>query len=227
MTKLERGLFITFEGVDGVGKSTQVHLLKTALEVAGLTVTTTLEPGGTKLGREIREMLLHSSGTTAPSDRTEALLFAADRAQHVDTLIRPALERGEIVISDRYVDSSIAYQSGGRELSRAEVRELSMWATHGLMPERTYLLTVDSQTSSERVMGERGYRDRMESEDMRFKLRTEAMFLEEAERDSERFRVISTVQTIEQTHALILQDAQQLLSRHGCEVALVPSEVDD
>ena len=111
---MTKGLFISFEGIDGVGKSTQLDLLVRYFEQLGRTVCRTLEPGGTDLGREIRELLLHRKGEVAP--RAEALLFAADRAHHVAILVRPALERGEVVITDRYLDSSVAYQGSGRDL---------------------------------------------------------------------------------------------------------------
>ena len=125
------GLFVSFEGVDGVGKTTQVERLHAYLEAQGRTVVVTREPGGTALGKAIRQLLLHGvdGGAVDIAPRAEALLFAADRAQHVAETIRPALERGEVVITDRYLDSSLAYQAGGRELTPEEIRSLSMWAT--------------------------------------------------------------------------------------------------
>ena len=140
-----QGTFISFEGVDGVGKTTQVERLRAYVESQGRECVVTREPGGTALGVAIRKMLLHGVDTGDENDcadiapRTEALLFAADRAQHVAEVILPALQRGAVVITDRYLDSSLAYQAGGRELTAAEIRNLSMWATNGLLPERTYL----------------------------------------------------------------------------------------
>ena len=137
------GLFISFEGVDGVGKTTQVERLRDYLEAAGREVVVTREPGGTALGGSLRQLLLREPGDAAEADgtdiapRAEALIFAADRAQHVAEVVRPALERGAVVITDRYLDSSLAYQAGGRELTADDVRGLSMWATGGLMPVRT------------------------------------------------------------------------------------------
>lgn len=141
------GLFISFEGVDGAGKTTQVNLLADHLRTLGREVVVTREPGGTALGTQIRAMLLTANLGEEISPRTEALLFAADRAQHVSEVVRPALERGAIVITDRYLDSSLAYQSGGRELTADDIRTLSMWATNNLLPARTYLLDIDPRAS--------------------------------------------------------------------------------
>ena len=147
------GLFVSFEGVDGVGKTTQVERLRAYFEARGREVVVTREPGGTELGRMIRRMLLHGVGSSSAdiAPRAEALLFAADRAQHVAETIRPALDRGAVVITDRYLDSSLAYQAGGRELTAADVRSLSMWATGGLLPARTYLLDMDPSLSHARL----------------------------------------------------------------------------
>ena len=152
-----QGTFISFEGVDGVGKTTQVERLRAYVESQGRECVVTREPGGTALGVAIRKMLLHGVDTGDENDcadiapRTEALLFAADRAQHVAEVILPALQRGAVVITDRYLDSSLAYQAGGRELTAAEIRNLSMWATNGLLPERTYLLDMDPAQSHARL----------------------------------------------------------------------------
>ena len=151
-----QGTFISFEGVDGVGKTTQVERLRAYVESQGRECVVTREPGGTALGVAIRRMLLHGVDTDNDGDcadiapRTEALLFAADRAQHVAEVIVPALRRGAVVITDRYLDSSLAYQAGGRELTPAEIRNLSMWATGGLLPKRTYLLDMDPTRSHAR-----------------------------------------------------------------------------
>ena len=135
------GLFITLEGGDGSGKSTQMGALTEWLQSRGRTVVQAREPGGTDLGLELREIVLHRRGHIAP--RAEALLYAADRAHHIATLVRPALERGEVVIQDRYLDSSVAYQGAGRVLDPDEVRDLSLWATEGLLPHLTVLLDLD------------------------------------------------------------------------------------
>ncbi|MFU0574707.1 dTMP kinase, partial [Gardnerella vaginalis] len=152
-----KGLFISFEGIDGVGKTTQVEALKDHLQSLGREVVVTREPGGTDLGKSLREILLHGTSVSA---RTEALLFAADRAQHVAQVIRPALSRGAVVITDRYIDSSLAYQAGGRELTMDDVRTLSEWATDSLWPNRTYLLDMQPEDAFKRLHREQ---DRMES----------------------------------------------------------------
>src|SRR5574338_51379 len=126
------GVFIAFEGGDGAGKSTQVALLAEALRARGRVVTVTRQPGGTALGAAIRDLVLHGDHV---SPRAEALLFAADKAHHVDQLVKPALARGEVVITDRYTDSSVAYQGAGRELGADEVHDLQMWAVGGLVPD--------------------------------------------------------------------------------------------
>ena len=139
------GLFVTLEGGDGAGKTTQARLLEEWLGSRGETVRRTREPGGTEVGVQIREIVLHHRGEIDP--RAEALLYAADRAQHIGTFVRPALERGEVVVQDRYIDSSVAYQGAGRVLDAAEVRSLSEWATRDLRPDLTVLLDEKSETS--------------------------------------------------------------------------------
>ena len=145
------GVFIAFEGGEGSGKSTQIGLLAAALRDAGVDVVVTQEPGATRVGRRIRDLLLHDDEALAP--RAEALLFAADRAHHVATVIQPALDRGDVVLTDRYVDSSMAYQGAGRELTFDEVRRLSGWATCGLTPDLTVLLDIPAAVGLERARG--------------------------------------------------------------------------
>lgn len=189
------GLFISFEGIDGVGKSTQADLLEKFLVDAGQTVVRTLEPGGTELGVEIRQILLHHKGGIAP--RSEALLYAADRGHHVATKIRPALERGEIVISDRYLDSSIAYQGAGRDLSRQEVRDLSMWATGNLLPNLTVLLDLPAEVARARRNQTGTEPDRLEREKTEFFESARQAYLDLAAAEPERFLVIDASQSIE------------------------------
>ncbi len=189
------GLFISFEGIDGVGKSTQADLLEKFLVDAGHSVLRTLEPGGTELGVEIRQILLHHKGGIAP--RSEALLYAADRGHHVATKIRPALERGEIVISDRYLDSSIAYQGAGRDLSRKEVRDLSMWATGNLLPDLTVLLDLPAEVARARRNQTGTEPDRLEREKTEFFESARQAYLDLAAAEPERFLVIDASQSIE------------------------------
>jgi dTMP kinase len=189
------GVFITLEGGDGAGKSTQAELLATWLQRAGHTVLRTREPGGTDLGQELRDIVLHRRGHIAP--RAEALLYAADRAHHIDTLVRPALDRGEIVLQDRYLDSSVAYQGAGRVLDAAEIRSLSLWATEGLLPDLTVLLDLDEKAARERLDASRTQYDRLEAEKSDFHSRVRDAFLELAGNEPGRFLVIDAGRPIE------------------------------
>ena len=181
-------MFISFEGIDGVGKSTQIRLAEDYLRARGHDVVTTFEPGGTDLGQEIRNLLLHRKGDVAP--RSEALLYAADRAHHVATKIRPALASGKIVISDRYLDSSVAYQGAGRKLSADEVRNISIWAVDGLLPELTILLDLDAAKASKRRENTGQEADRLESEKLEFFEAVRAEFLKLAKAEPTRFLVV-------------------------------------
>lgn len=202
------GLFITFEGGDGSGKSTQAELLSDWLTSAGHTVVRTREPGGTELGLELREIVLHRRGHIAP--RAEALIYAADRAHHIATKVRPAVERGDIVIQDRYLDSSVAYQGAGRVLDGAEVRELSLWATEGFMPALTILLDLDEAIGRERLDSRTKY-DRLEAEAGEFHARVRAKYLQLAAAEPERFLVLSATDSIESIAAAIRARVELLL----------------
>ena len=182
------GYFITFEGGDGSGKSTQAGLLSAWLAEQGRAVVRAREPGGTDLGLELREIILHRRGYIAP--RAEALLYAADRAHHVATVVRPALERGDVVVQDRYLDSSVAYQGAGRVLDPNQVRDLSLWAAEGLLPDLTVLLDLDLVTSRARLASEAGVYDRLEAELDDFHERVRQAFLLLAEREPHRFLVV-------------------------------------
>jgi len=195
------GLFISFEGIDGVGKSTQADLLETWLSEQGKTVVRTLEPGGTDVGVEIRKILLHHKGDLAP--RAEAALFAADRAHHVASKIRPALERGEIVITDRYFDSSVAYQGAGRDLSRTEVRDLSLWAVGGLLPQLTVLLDLPAEEARSRRNTSGTEPDRLEREKTEFFETVRSAYLDLAEAEPDRFLVVDASVSVEQMQAQI------------------------
>ena len=203
------GLFISFEGIDGVGKSTQADLLETWLQSKGKTVVRTLEPGGTEVGVEIRKILLHHRGDLAP--RAEAALFAADRAHHVATKIRPALSRGEIVITDRYFDSSVAYQGAGRELSQTEVRDLSLWAVGGLLPDLTVLLDLPADVARNRRNGSGTEPDRLESEKIEFFERARQAYLDLAKAEPNRFLVIDASATVEQMQQQIVDRVAGLI----------------
>lgn len=189
------GLFLTFEGGDGSGKSTQSGLLAQWLAQRGRTVVHTREPGGTDLGIEVREIVLHRRGHIAP--RAEALLYAADRAHHIATVVRPALERGEIVLQDRYLDSSVAYQGAGRVLDPNEVRELSLWATNGLLPDLTILLDLDETVGRGRLDESRTRYDRLEAEEADFHARVRAAYLDLAAAEPQRFLVLDATLPVE------------------------------
>jgi len=182
------GLFITLEGGDGTGKSTQSALIGEWFTAKGREVVFTREPGGTDLGNELREIVLHSRGHIAP--RAEALLYAADRAHHVATVVRPALERGAVVIQDRYLDSSVAYQGAGRVLDPDEVRHVSMWATEGLVPDVTVVLDLDPAISRDRLNAANKQFDRLEAEALEFHTRVRDAYLTMAAAEPTRFLVV-------------------------------------
>lgn len=187
-----KGIFIAFEGGEGSGKSTQAVLLKTYLEALGESVLVTREPGGTVLGRQLRTILL-SPETGAISPRSEALLYAADRANHVFSVIEPALSRGEIVITDRYLDSSIAYQGAGRILQPNEVARISRWATESLTPILTIILDLPAEIGLSRLEGA----DRLEQEPLAFHERVRREFINLSNVDPERYFVVDATQHVD------------------------------
>jgi dTMP kinase len=191
-----RGLWITFEGGDGSGKTTQSTLLQRWLEDSGRTVLHTREPGGSEVGVLVRDIVLHHRGDIAP--RAEALLYAADRAHHIETVVRPALDRGEVVIQDRYLDSSVAYQGAGRVLDAAEIRGLSLWATDGALPDVTVLLDLDPAHARERLDADDKPFDRLEAERHDFHARVRAAYLALADAEPDRFLVIDASRPIEE-----------------------------
>ena len=195
------GLFISFEGIDGVGKSTQADLLENWLIGEGKQVVRTLEPGGTDVGVEIRKILLHHKGDLAP--RAEAALFAADRAHHVASKIRPALDTGKIVITDRYFDSSVAYQGAGRDLSRTEVRDLSLWAVGGLLPDLTVLLDLPADQARARRNSSGTEPDRLEQEKIEFFETVRAAYLDLANAEPNRFLVVDASVTVPEMQEII------------------------
>lgn len=203
------GLFVTLEGGDGAGKSTQAELLEQWLHERGRSTLRTREPGGTPLGASIRELVLHGRGHI--DARAEALLYAADRAQHIATVVRPALHAGTVVLQDRYVDSSIAYQGAGRELGGDEIRELSRWATRDLVPDLTVLLDLDVAEGRRRLDAARGRFDRLEAEAAAFHERVRRTYLELAASEPDRFLVVD---------ATLERDAIAELIRARVDVAL-------
>jgi dTMP kinase len=204
------GVFITFEGGDGSGKTTQIELLKSWLEERGHTVVVTREPGGTDLGNELRDIILHRKGFIAP--RAEALLYAADRAHHIHTLVAPALERGDVVVQDRYLDSSVAYQGAGRVLDPTEVRDVSLWATENLMPHLTILLDVPADVAKQRQDSDERAYDRLEAEAEDFHQRVRESYQRLADAEPERFVILDGTDSIEAIHHQITQKVATLLS---------------
>jgi len=203
------GLFISFEGIDGVGKSTQADLLEEWLISQNKDVIRTLEPGGTDVGVEIRKILLHHKGDLAP--RAEAALFAADRAHHVASKIRPALESGKIVITDRYFDSSVAYQGAGRDLSRTEVRDLSLWAVGGLLPDLTVLLDLPAEQAIARRSTSGTEPDRLEKEKADFFETVRSAYLDLAKAEPQRFLVVDASVSVEQMQEVIRERVAGLI----------------
>ena len=192
-------MFIAFEGGEGAGKSTQESLLAAALTERGHHVVRTREPGGTPAGERIREILL-SPEFDGLNARAEALLFAAARGEHVARVIRPALDRGDVVICDRYLDSSVAYQGYGRELGVETIRQLSLWATDDLVPDLTIVLDIDPAIGLSRLENP----DRMEAEPIEFHRAVRAGFLDLASKDPDRYLVVPADQPREAIAAQIL-----------------------
>ena len=179
------GVFVCFEGGEGAGKSTQCRLLREQLEAGGHVVLLTHEPGDTPVGAEVRRIVLDPQ-TGELADRTEALLYAADKSEHIHAVVRPALAQGEVVVTDRYVDSTLAYQGAGRSLDSAELEWVARWATNDLRPHLTVLLDLDPAQGLTRFAG----RDRIEGESIEFHQRVRAEFLRLAAADPDHYLVL-------------------------------------
>ncbi|GGU78857.1 hypothetical protein GCM10010275_12080 [Streptomyces litmocidini] len=208
------GFFIALEGGDGAGKSTQVQALAEWIRAKGHEVVVTREPGATPIGKRLRSILLDVS-SAGLSNRAEALLYAADRAEHVDSLVRPALERGAVVLSDRYIDSSVAYQGAGRDLSPTEIARISRWATGGLVPNLTVVLDVSPETARERFTEAP---DRLESEPPEFHARVRAGFLALAAADPSRYLVVDAGQEPEAVTTVVRHRLDRMLPLSEAEV---------
>ncbi|MDG4778718.1 dTMP kinase [Micromonospora sp. WMMD961] len=221
------GLFVVFEGGEGAGKSTQLTALAERLRGHGREVVVTREPGATGVGRRIRSMVLDTSGDDAPSPRAEALLYAADRAHHVATVVRPALVRGGVVISDRYVDSSLAYQGAGRTLPVDEVSWLSSWATGGLKPDLVVLLDVEPHTGLSRVASRNTGTDRLEAESIAFHERVRYAFLDLAAADPKRYLVLDASRPADEITALVIRRVEEMLGKPGGIVHPRPAQGPD
>jgi dTMP kinase len=202
----DTGVFVCFEGGEGAGKSTQSKLLAGWLEEQGRSVLLTFEPGDTEVGKALRQIVL-SPETGELSHRTEALLYAADKAEHVDTVVLPALARGEVVITDRYVDSSLAYQGAGRDLLLADVERVNRWATGDLRPHLTVVLDLAPEAGLGRLTG----RDRIEGESVEFHQRVRQGFLDLAAADTEHYLVLDARAPVEEIAAAIRARVEVLL----------------
>lgn len=196
---MKRGLFITFEGADGCGKTTQLNLLKEYFTDNGYEVVVTREPGAKGLGEKLRDILLNYDGEV--SDRCESFLFLADRAQHIDTIVKPALEQGKIILCDRHTDSTVAYQGYGRGLDIEQINKLNNIATDGLKPDLTFVFDVDVETSMARVGGEK---DRMESSGNDFFNKVRNGYLEIAKCEPQRVKVIDAKLPIDKVFEQVL-----------------------
>ena len=207
-----RGKFITFEGIDGSGKSTQLRLLAGDLRVRGLDVLTTFQPGGTPLGRRLREAFLETEENVHPM--AELLLFAADRAQHVNFLVKPALAEGRIVISDRYSDATAAYQGAGRGFDEKVIQQVIKLATGGLKPDLTLFFDIPIEKAILRTSArtdEETVKNRMDKETTEFYERVRQAYLKIAEREPRRFRIIEASGSIEEVHAKVLEIVTKFL----------------
>ena len=212
---MERGLFIVFEGGEGAGKSTQSDLLARWVDEQGRSVTRTREPGGTPAAEAIREVLLDVANTGL-DDRAEALLFAAARGDHAMRVIRPALERGDVVVCDRYLDSSVAYQGAGRGLGLDAVRDLSLWATRDLIPDLTIVLDLPVETGLQRASERQGGEDRYETMDFGFHSRLREGFLDIVRSDPQRCAIVDGTGSVDHVQAAILGLVR---NRLGADVA--------
>jgi dTMP kinase len=205
-TYAESGVFVCFEGGEGSGKSTQSRLLREWLIAAGCSVLLTFEPGDTEVGRELRRIVLDPA-TGVLSDRTEVLLYAADKAEHVDTVVQPALDRGEVVITDRYVDSMLAYQGAGRALDVDEVERVARWATHDLRPHVTVVLDL----APAHGLGRFEERDRIEGESLEFHQRVREAFVAMAAADPEHYLVLDARLPVDEIAAAVRDRVAPLL----------------
>lgn len=203
---MKKGLFITLEGADGCGKTTQLNLLKEYLTSRGYEIVVTREPGGKGLGEKLREILLNYDGEV--SDRCEAFLYLADRAQNIDTIIRPAINSGKIVLCDRHTDSSVAYQGYGREQNIDNINMLNELAVNGVHPDLTIVFDIDTETSMERVGAEK---DRLESAGIEFHKRVRNGYLEIAKKNPQRIKVVDASQTIEDVQRDVIKIVEEVL----------------
>lgn len=204
---MKKGVFITFEGADGCGKTTQVELAAKFLEESGLPYIKTREPGGSELGKELRQILLHYPGAVA--SECETFLYLADRAQHVETVIKPAIKAGSVVLCDRFIDSTIAYQGFGRGIDLERIKYFNNIATGHLKPDLTIVFDVDSEIAQTRLGGEK---DRLEAEGLSFHKKVRDGYLAIAKEESERIKVVDANKSIDEVFEQTLTLLKTLLS---------------
>lgn len=209
-----KGIFITFEGIDGSGKTTQIELLNSFLKQSGFDVVLTREPGGTDIGDKIREILLDSKNIQM-SYRAETLLFLASRAELVSKVIQPSLNQGKIVICDRFFDSTIAYQGIARQLGAEKILDMSLWATENIIPDLTFLLSIDVWECENRIKNGKKKKDRIEKEEIVFKSKIQEGYMQLAGKNKERFVIVDGCLDIESVFAVVKNNTLRVLKSKG------------
>jgi len=209
-----KGIFITFEGIDGSGKTTQIGLLNSFLKQLGFDVVVTREPGGTDIGDKIRKILLDSKNIQM-SYRAETLLFLASRAELVSQVIQPSLIQGKIIICDRFFDSTIAYQGIARQLGAEKILDMSLWATENIIPDLTFLLSIDVWECENRLKNGKKKKDRIEKEEVDFKSKIQEGYMQLAGKNKERFVIVDGCLGIESVFAVIKSNTLRVLESKG------------
>ena len=209
-----KGIFITFEGIDGSGKTTQIELLNSFLKQSGFDVVLTREPGGTEIGDKIRKILLDSKNIQM-SYRAETLLFLASRAELVSKIIQPSLNQGKIIICDRFFDSTIAYQGIARQLGAEKILDMSLWATENIIPDLTFLLSIDVWECENRLKNGKKKKDRIEKEEVDFKSKIQEGYMQLAGKNKERFVIVDGCLGIESVFAVVKSNTLRVLKSKG------------
>ncbi|MBE3036724.1 MAG: dTMP kinase [Candidatus Atribacteria bacterium] len=209
-----KGIFITFEGIDGSGKTTQIELMDSFLKQSGFDVVLTREPGGTDIGDKIRKILLDSKNIQM-SYRAETLLFLASRAELVSKVIQPSLNHGKIVICDRFFDSTIAYQGIARQLGAEKILDMSLWATENIIPDLTFLLSIDVWECENRIKNGKKKKDRIEKEEVDFKSKIQEGYMQLAGKNKERFVIVNGCLDIESVFAVVKSNTLRVLKSKG------------
>ena len=205
-----KGIFITFEGIDGSGKTTQIELLNSFLKQSGFDVVLTREPGGTDIGDKIRKILLDSKNIQM-SYRAETLLFLASRAELVSKVIQPSLNQGKIIICDRFFDSTIAYQGIARQLGAEKILDMSLWATENIIPDLTFLLSIDVWECENRLKNGKKKKDRIEKEEIDFKSKIQEGYMQLAGKNKERFVIVDGCLDIKSVFAVVKSNTLRVL----------------